>query len=177
MQRTPATILLAILAFVITATSQTPPVPKPAPELKKLDYFAGSWSVQGEIKPSPFGPGGKLTGTEDLEWMDGGFFLVGHTEGHSPMGDDKGLSIWGYDTEDKVYTFHAFNSSGEAISATGTLEGDSWTWSNENKMGGKVFKGRYSIKQESPTAYTFKFEIQPEGGGWATVMEGRSSKK
>jgi hypothetical protein len=177
MRRTSSTILLVVLVFAITAMSQTAPAPKPGPELKKLDYFAGTWTSEGEVKPSSFGPGGKITGTDHLEWMEGGFFLVGHSNGSTPMGPEKALAVWGYDPEEKTYTYHEFNNSGEAVFAKGTLEGDSWTWINENKMDGKVFKGRYSIKQLSSTSYTFKFEMQPEGGEWSTVLEGKATKK
>jgi hypothetical protein len=151
--------------------------PKPAPELKKLDYFAGNWSVDGDMKASQFGPAGKFTGKDHLEWMEGGFFLVGHSEGSSSMGNTKGTAYWGYDTEEKVYTFHEFNTMGEAISATGKLDGDTWTWTNESKMGGKVLRGRYTIKTTSPTSYDFKFEMAPEGGDFATLMEGKATKK
>jgi hypothetical protein len=156
--------------------AQGPP-PKPGPELKKLEYFVGAWNSEGDIKPGPFGPGGKFTAKENLEWMDGGFFLVGHSEGDSPMGHDKGLSVWGYDPEEKVYTFHAFNNMGEGISAKGTVEGDTWTWTNESKFAGQMMKGRYTIKQTSPTSYNFKFEMAPAGADFATVMEGKATKK
>jgi hypothetical protein len=151
--------------------------PKPGPELKKLEYFVGTWSSEGEMKPSPFGPGGKFTGTEQIEWMDGDFFLVGHAEGDSSMGHEKSLSVWGYDADKKVYTYHAFNSMGEAISATGTAAGDSWNWTSEETMAGKLMRSRYTIKTASPTSYTFKLEMQPEGGEWGTMMEGKASKK
>src|SRR6267142_1156347 len=88
--------------------------PKPAPELKKLDYFVGNWSSEADMKPSPFGPGGKFTGTDHLEWMEGGFFLAGHSEGDSSMGHQKGTSFWGYDPEEKVYTYNEFSTSCEA---------------------------------------------------------------
>ena len=44
-------------------------------ELKKLDVPVGTWKFEGEVKQSPFGPGGKVSGTERFEWMPGGFFL------------------------------------------------------------------------------------------------------
>jgi hypothetical protein len=169
------TIALVVVACAALASAQD--ASKPGTEVKKLDYFVGTWSVVGEIKPSPFGPGGKLSGTDHLEWMEGGFFLVGHSEGNNPTGLVKGLSVWGYDGESRVYTFHEFNNEGEAVTATGTVDGDSWTWMDENKAGGKVIRGRYSMKQLSPTVYTFKFEMQPEGGEWSTVLEGRATKK
>jgi len=47
---------------------------------------------------------------------------------------------------------------------------------DEAKMGGKMVKSRYSIKELSPTSYTFKWETQGEDGAWQTVMEGKSTK-
>jgi hypothetical protein len=32
------------------------------------------------------------------------------------------------------------------------------------------------MKVLSPTAYSFKWEMQGEGGQWMTVMEGKSNK-
>ena len=46
----------------------------PAPELKKLDYFSGTWSSEATIAPGPWGPGGKFSDTVTTEWMKGGFF-------------------------------------------------------------------------------------------------------
>ena len=44
-------------------------------------------------------------------------------------------------------------------------------------MGGKMFKSRYTVKQVSPTSYTSKLEMQPEGGAWSTVFESKATKK
>jgi hypothetical protein len=43
-------------------------------------------------------------------------------------------------------------------------------------MGGKVIKGRYTVKVLSPTSYTFKFETASDAGDWNTVMEGKATK-
>ena len=43
-------------------------------------------------------------------------------------------------------------------------------------MGGKPMKSRYTIKQLSPTAYSFKWEMQGDAGTWSTLMEGKSTK-
>ena len=171
-------LLLSIWSFAALAAAQSQmQPPKPGPEVKKLDYFSGAWKVDGEMKASPFGPGGKAAGTEHNQWMEGNFFLLSHSDMKTPMGSGKGLAVFGYNPEEKVYTYHAFNSMGEAEQAKGTLEGDTWTWTNESKMQGKTYKGRFTVKTESPTAYNFKFEMQPEGGDWATVMEGKATKQ
>src|SRR5215831_852429 len=168
--------LVACLALGTIAAAQNPAKPIPGPELKKLDYFTGNWTSTGDLKPSPFGPGGKFTGSEQNSWMPGGFFLLSHSDESSPMGTGKGLAIFGYDPEEKVYTFQAYNSRGESEHAKGILAGDTWTWTNEEKMQGKLYRGRYSMKMLSPTSYTFKFEMAPEGGNWETVMEGKATK-
>lgn len=171
-------LITVAIVFAVLASGQNPPAaPKPGPEIKKLAYFAGTWKVEGEIKPGPFGPGGKLTGTEHNQWMDGGFFLVSHSDEKTPMGAVKGFAVYGYDPNAKVYTYDEFNSSGEAVHAKGTVEGDTWTWANEEKMEGKTIKGRFTAKITSPTSYAIKFEMQPEGGAWATVLEGTTTKQ
>jgi hypothetical protein len=66
-------------------------MPKPAPELKKVDYSAGTWIWEGDMRPGPMGPGGKMTMTEHNEWMDGGFFLTMDSEFKSAaMGSGSG---------------------------------------------------------------------------------------
>jgi len=44
-----------LLGIALSARAQME-IPKPAPELTKLDYFAGTWTTEGDIKPGPMGP-------------------------------------------------------------------------------------------------------------------------
>lgn len=168
------TILAICAAFA--AAQDAASAPAPAPELKKLDYFAGTWKTQGEIKPGPMGPGGKFSSVDHYEWMTGKFFLVSHSRQTTSMGNAVGTAYFGYNTDDKNYTYDAFNTMGEAEHAKGTVEGDTWTWTATNKMGGKVMKGRYTVTVSSPTSYNIKFEIAPEGGDYSTVVEGKATK-
>lgn len=167
--------LCACLLLGALAAAQMGP-PAPAPELKKLDYFVGTWTLDGDMKPGPFGPGGKMTETEKIEWMQGNFFLVLHDDFKSDMGNGIGVAYMGYNADDKVYTYDAFNSMGEAGHSKGTLSGDTWTWTSEDKMGGKIVKGRFTIKEISATAYTFKYETAGPDGAYASMMEGKATK-
>ncbi len=171
-------VTLAVLLFsTLVAVAQTPPqMPKPGAEQKNLAYFAGTWKLAGDIKPGPMGPGGKFTGTERMEWMPGGFFLVSHSQGSSPMGKETGLAVYGYDTDKKVYTYDEFNSAGENVHATGTFDGKVWTWTSESPMGGKPMKGHFIVTQTSPTSYVFKFEMSEDGNNWSPVMDGTGTK-
>jgi hypothetical protein len=168
-------ISVAWMVLAASALAQTE-MPKPAPELKKLDIFAGSWTLEGDMKPSSMGPGGKMTESEKCEWMEGGFFLVCHTDFKSSMGNGTGMSILGYSTDDKVYTYREFNSWGEFDDSKGSVDGDTWTWTSDEKMGGATVKGRFTMKITSATSYTFMFEMSQDGTKWTNVMDGKATK-
>ena len=87
---------------------------KPAPELKKLDYFAGTWSAEGEVKPGPMGAGGKFTGTNRVEWMDGGFFLVTHSDFNGALGKGMETAYMGYDSDEKVTLYVLLQQPGRS---------------------------------------------------------------
>ncbi|HEY6969346.1 MAG TPA: DUF1579 family protein [Candidatus Angelobacter sp.] len=172
-----STLFGVLFSVVIAVTQGPPPKPTPAPELKKLDYFVGTWKSTGELKPGPMGPGGKFTSIERNEWMPGHFFLVTHGDSNGVIGHVIETAYFGYNAEDKNYTYDAFNSMGEAEHFKGNVEGDTWTWISTEKMGGQTMKARFILTIASPTTYSFKFEIAPEGGGdYTTVVEGKATK-
>jgi hypothetical protein len=60
--------------------------------------------------------------------------------------------------------------------ATGTVEGDTWTWLADENMGGQKMKGRFTMKILSPTVYSYKYELSPDGSNWSAVGEGKATK-
>jgi hypothetical protein len=171
---------IAVLALACAVAAQTPPpIPKPTAEHQKLAYFVGNWTSAGEMKPSPFGPGGKMTGTETCEWFAGNYSVVCRASGTSPMGPMKSLGILGYAAEEKAYTFYGTDSMGmnTGTVAKGSMQGDTWTFTDESVMMGQKVKSRWVMKISSPTSYTFRWEMDPGGGKWATVVEGTATKK
>jgi hypothetical protein len=87
------------------------------------------------------------------------------------------LAVMGYDSDRKIYTYRAFNNMGQADEATGTVDGDTWTWSSDEHFGPTTMKGRFTMKVLSPTSYTIKYELSPDGKDWNTFMEGKATKK
>jgi hypothetical protein len=172
-------LLIALcLAAIVVASGQQAQMPTPAPEVKKLSYFEGTWSLSGDMKPSSFGPGGKMTETERNDWMEGGFFLVCHVDFSSAtMGKGTGLSLMGWDPESKMYTYDGFNSMGEHEVSKGTYQDGTWVFANTSTMGGKKMDAKFTVKEVSPTSYTFKFEMAPSGQSLNTVMEGTATKQ
>ena len=168
-------ISAAWLAWAALALAQSE-MPKPAPEHKKLDIFVGSWTLAGDMKPSSFGPGGKMSETQKCDWMDGDFFLLCHTDFKSSMGDGSGLSILGYSTDDKSYTYREYNSWGESMESKGSSNPDTWTWTSDEKVAGKMMKSRFTMKFTSPTAYTFTYEMSDDGAKWSLLMDGQAAR-
>jgi hypothetical protein len=175
--KTTLTLTICLLLSLAAVAQVDSNLPKPGPEQKKIDYFAGSWTLDGDTKASAMGPAGKVTETEKCEWLEGGFFLVCHTDYTSnTMGNGKGLSILGFSSDAKAYTFREFNSWGEFEDSKGQNDGDTWTWTADEKMGDTSFKGKFTMKITSPTTYNFTYEMSPDGAKWNTIMDGKATK-
>jgi len=172
-----ATISALSLLLAVASYAQMGP-PTPAPETKKLDIFAGSWTLEGDMKPGPMGPGGNMMEREKCEWMEGNFFLICRSDFKTAtMGNGTGLSVMSYSRENKAYSYREFNSWGENMESKGSVEGDTWTWANEEKMGDMPMKGRFVMKWTSPTSYNFSYEISEDGTKWTSVMDGKATKQ
>jgi Protein of unknown function (DUF1579) len=175
MKRIVSAVCFVVFCAGASLAQDASQMPKPGPELKRLQYYVGTWKSEFDMKAGPMGPGGKMVGTDQSQMMAGGFFVVTHTDGKTAMGEIKELAVMGYDAAAKVYTYDAFNNLGEADHFKGTVQGDTWTWTSESNVAGKVTKMRFTSKEVSPTMYTMKLEMATDSG-WTTVMEGKSHK-
>jgi hypothetical protein len=151
-------------------------MPKPGPEHKKIAFFAGVWDFRGEAKPGPMGPGGPMSFKETCEMFQGGFALVCRTEGQSPMGPTKSVSIMSYDVEKKAYTYTAAESHSPVFTALGQTANGTWTWNTESRMEGKVIKTKVTIKENGPSSYDFRMEMASDGGAFTPIMEGKATR-
>lgn len=166
-----------IFLFVGIGLAQAPAgPPKPGPEHQKLAYFAGKWTAEGDMKPSPFGPGGKFAYTQTCEWFDANFALLCHSEGQTQTGTVKGLSIMGWDPAARTYTYFAINTLGQNTFSRGTVEGDTWIWNNESKMNGNPVISRFTLKQASPDTTIYKFEMGATDETMKLMMDGKQTR-
>jgi len=181
MKRIKLTVLVASVLLIAAAAAQAQEkkmeAPKPGPEVKKLGYFVGTWKSEGELKENPFGmPAGKYSATDKCDWFQGGFQVVCHSNGKGPSGAMHGLGILAYNPMDKVYTYYGIDNMGFAEESKGNVEGNSWTYTSDMKMGDKTYHGRYSMTTASPDSYTYKYETSEDGTNWTLNMEGKSTK-
>jgi hypothetical protein len=171
------TLAVILAGWFVLGAAALAQMPTPGPEHKKLDVLVGSWTLDGDVKPGgDMGAGGKVTENEKCEWMEGEFFLVCRTEYKTTMGNGSGMSIMGYSTDDKTYTYREFNSWGQFVDSKGSLNGDTWTWTNDEKMGNMTMKGRFTMKITSSTSYNFLYETSTDGTKWTLAMDGKATK-
>ena len=173
-----ACVVVSVFGFQIVATAQTPQAPTPGPEHQRLEYFVGKWTSEGEMKANPMSLGGKITSSDTCEWFEGRFAVICHSEGTTPMGPSKSVGILSYSPEEKVYTYYGVDNSNMTMATVprGTVQGDTWTYTDESMMGGKKIKSRIIIKELSPSAYAFTMELQGPDGKWAPLMESKNTK-
>jgi hypothetical protein len=167
-------LLILLLTISLHAMSQNY---SPTEKHKKLACFIGKWQIEADMKETPFNPAGKFIGINIAEWGLDGLIVIVNSSGTGPSGPASELEIIGYDIQDDVYTYTAFNSQGWADrTSKGTLDGNRWTWTNESKSDGKSIRFRNVMNFISPTIYTFKSEMSVDGGTWAVVIEGKLTK-
>jgi hypothetical protein len=92
------------------------------------------------------------------------------------MGKGVEVGIHGYDADKKEYVYSAVGSDGSMTLARGQVNGDTWTWTAEGKIGDKMMKQRYSIKWTSKDAYDFKFDAGADANSMQTMMEGTEKR-
>ncbi len=170
-------VAAVVLTCAALVSAQKPEMPKPGPEHQRLGAFVGNWTIEGEVKPGPMGPGGKMTGTDRIEWTPGNFFLQRSYQGKSPMGEMQGLEILAYDGAKKVYTFNSFDSLGMMGSGTLTVKGSTWTSTGTATIGTTTMRDRCTLEfGAGGSTLMIKCEMSTDGKAWTPTFEGRATK-
>jgi hypothetical protein len=174
MKKTVIAVACGMLAIVGITRAQE--APKPGPEHKKIEFFAGKWNFAGTTQASPMGPAGPVTFTETCEMFEGGFALVCRSEGKNPTGPAKSLSVMSYDSGKKTYVYHAVETNMPAFTAFGNTTNGTWNWTSESKMGANTMKSKVTITQTGQNGYTFAFEMAMDNGPFQKIMEGKATR-
>jgi Protein of unknown function (DUF1579) len=176
MKRTAVVIAVMLVAEGIIS-GQAPPMSKPGPEHQRLAVFVGNWTFAGEMKPGPMGPGGKMTGTDRIQWMPGNFVIERRFEGKGPMGQASGLEVMTYDSAKKAYTYNIFDNMGNLGAGTMTVSGDTWTFNGTASMGGKTMQERCNLVVGAGSAsLKIACEMSGDGKTWSPMIEGTATK-
>jgi hypothetical protein len=172
-------VLVAVVSMsVAPVIAQKQEMPKPGPEHQRLGVFIGDWTFEGERKPGPMGPGGRITATNRIEWAPGNFFVQRSYQGKSPNGGEmQGLEILAYDGAKNIYTFNAFDSLGNMASGTMTVKGNTWTTTGTMTAGATTMRDRCSLEfAAGGSTLTMRCDTSTDGKTWTPTFEGTAKK-
>ena len=174
MKRTAIAVAVIVLLFAVILQAQAP---KPYPELKQLEPFAGQWSAEGENKATPIGKAGRFSSTGTTNWILGGFFL--HWQGtlKTPEGEFKGIEIDSYDPKDKVFRAQWWNDDGSITTGIYTPRGNVIEFSGKTVAPDKQYELRqtYTFSTDG-MSYTYKDEVSMDGKTWIPWNESKGTK-
>ncbi len=153
-------------------------VEAPSPGHETLAQWVGTWKGSGVMEASPYGEGGPMEWTDTCNWWGGAKFnIVCKSSGSGPMGNVLGMGVNGYKPETDEYYHFGIDNQGWSGYAIGKRDGDKYTFTSKDKMGGKTFYSRWWMKMESETTMSFAWEMSEDGENYAVLMEGTSEKQ
>ena len=167
--------LMAGLFSVVLAQAPAT-APKPSPELQRTAVYWGHWTYEGETKPGPLGPGGKVTGEWDAQMILNAFFLQGRWTEKAATGETRGLEIWWYDPQDKNFHYSVYRDNGVTFSGVLTNSGNIWKWDDKAVVAGKEYPLRGTqVFASDFKSITEKLEVSIDGKTW-TIFSGGTWK-
>jgi hypothetical protein len=106
------------------APAAAPELPKPAPELQKLDFLKGDWVHDEKYEASAMGPAGTGKGRSRNAWVLGDHHLYMVYTGNTPMGKMEGRGFLRWDAAARQYTLDWFDNMGLAFHYKGDFGPD-----------------------------------------------------
>jgi Protein of unknown function (DUF1579) len=160
------------------AKAGMPAMQKPAPEMKELRNFIGTWATDETMDPSPMMPqGGTATGLNTVRLGPGGFSVLMEQRSKSAMGPFTGHGVLSWDPNAKSYKMMWVDSMmpGMVVS-TGKKEGETLVWTGEMFMDGKKMAVKDVISDVTPTTYTLT-SFMNDGSGEKKTMTIKFTKQ
>ena len=141
--------------------------PAPVPELERFEPWVGRWSTEEIYEASPYAPdGGTGHGTLTDRLGPAGLLIEEHHSEGGPLGAFDGLGVFTWDTKEKIYLCHWFDSYlPGGMTAKGRWEGDRLVFEGDGgTMDGKRSVFRMTYSNVTPTSRTLTSEMGLEGG-------------
>ncbi|MBV9231663.1 MAG: hypothetical protein JOZ18_20305 [Chloroflexi bacterium] len=136
----------------------------PNPALKPLSVLVGEWDTVGA---HPLIPDTILHGHTSFEWLEGGAFLIMHSEIEEP-GIPSGIAIFGSDDSTGEYFMLYFDERGVSRKYEVTLDDNGWKWWR-NTPG---FSQRSTLTlQDGGHTIIWKGELSKDGSSWEKDLE------
>jgi hypothetical protein len=136
----------------------------PNPALEPFGVLVGKWNTVGV---HPLLPGTTFHGHTTFEWIEGGAFLIMHSEIHEP-GIPSGVAIFGSDDSTGEHFMLYFDERGVSRKYEVTLRNNTWTWWRNVPGFSQRFTGTLA---EDGRTMIGKGELSKDGSSWERDLE------
>jgi hypothetical protein len=153
------------------------PAPKPAPELKQLDPFVGTFHCDMHAEAMMGMPAHDVKGTWTGAWALDNFWVSGSYTEDKPGGMK--ANMWqGYDPQTKMLVGFGFSTWGStSFSTSKGWEGDNLVWNETMQMGEMKMESRTTFtKDKSGKTMGYKSEMKDKDGSFKVMEAGKCSK-
>ena len=174
---TVVSIMLLILA--VAAAEGQSATPRPSPEVKKWDVWAGDWVLSGTSKDSPTGAEYKVDWTIQGHWFLGGFFVEDDQVWKGNGAEVHFKEILYYDPIKKALANAGFGSDGSTWAQTVTFDNETSTEDGiVTTPDGEVLTCRNTwVFSNNRMAVTGVQECEQKGVRWTALrVKGTKSK-
>jgi hypothetical protein len=166
-----------VLSTAATMAQDRLAPPKTGPDAERLSVFVGKWTAEGEAKPGPMGPGGKMPITRSCDWsFDRIGLLCRETDTIPGMGEVSHVILISYDAHAGNYVLFNASNLGHIWICRGTVIGDTWTWTGEHMMDGQTMHLRFTQKWTSKDSFDFKDEGGPTADSMTVTTSGKGTR-
>lgn len=145
-------------------------LPKPGPELQRLNAFVGRWHAEGtsyadgQKAEDPLASGVPWTSDESYEWLPGSFYMLHRWDAMAGERVFKGVEIMGYDEAQGGYFTHLFDNAGNHPTYDATVDGNVWTFAEA------VTRAKASVSDDGDRI-EFDWEWQNGGSDWLPLCK------
>jgi len=136
----------------------------PNPALKAFGVLVGEWNTVGT---HPLVPGTTFHGHTSFEWIEGGAFLIMHSEIQEP-GIPSGVAIFGSDDSAGEYFMLYFDERGVSRKYEVTLRDNIWHWWRNAPGFSQRFTGTLA---DDGRTIVGKGELTRDGATWEKDLE------
>lgn len=125
-----------------------------------LEFFIGLWTVKGS----------EATYRESCEWLSPESFVICTAKDTDPAGPSQSISIFGYDDEDRAYTYAGYGSGGSSRALRGWLRDGVWVFTGQRDRGTESVRWQVTIAPV-PTGFLFVQQTSSNGGPWVKTVD------
>jgi hypothetical protein len=154
--------------------SQSPDSNSP---LAKLSPFVGKWKTSGEMKDTAYSKARLSISENTCDWSANRGFLICDQIIQSASGPGNDLSIYTYNEKDHAFAFFGLSRNDPEPRATKlTIEGNLWTYWDEEEHNGKHVRFRTTNRFALPSTVVWRSEFSEDGVRWVLMGEGQDTR-